>query len=132
MAKKTDVFGVSGTDTVIGSSVTLKGNLNSDTDVTLDGKLAGNIRSGGHVTIGVNAHVIGDIQASSAAVAGKLEGNIKATDSASIMETGHVRGDIDATRLEVSLGAIFIGSSRMKEPKVTEIEESRSLSSNGS
>src|SRR4051812_13036882 len=114
MTKPADVFNASSTDTVIGSSVRLKGNVSSDGDIAIDGVLAGNIKSGGHVTVGPNGRVGGSIRAISASIAGDVEGDVVASDSVSILESGQVRGDIDSGRLEVSMGAVFIGTSKMK------------------
>jgi cytoskeletal protein CcmA (bactofilin family) len=123
MAKKTDVFQVSSMDTVIGSSVRLKGNVTSEGDVAIDGTLVGNIVSGGHVAIGVNARIGGKVEAVSVQVAGQIEGNVVAQDSVSLLETGQVRGDITTGRLEILLGAIFIGTSKMKAAVATEIAD---------
>lgn len=123
MAKKTDVFGVTGTDTVIGSSVKLKGNLTSDGDISIDGQMVGNIKSGGHVVIGVNAQITGDIKATSVAIGGKLQGNITSLDIVAITESGQVYGDIQSTRLEIAMGGLFIGSSKMKPVEATELAD---------
>lgn len=123
MAKKTDVFNVSTTDTVIGSGVKLKGNVTSEGDIAIDGSLAGNIKSGGHVTIGVNGRIGGSIQAISLTVAGYVEGDVKANDSVSIMESGQVHGDIDTGRLEIGMGAVFIGTSKMKPVAAAEVAD---------
>lgn len=121
MAKKQDMFGVSGTDTVIGSSVKLKGNLSSETDITVDGTLDGNIKSGGHLTIGVNAHITGNLSGTTVSIAGRVDGNVVALDSAAVMETGQVHGDISCSHLEVRMGGIFIGTSKMKPIKASEL-----------
>ncbi|HUC87248.1 MAG TPA: polymer-forming cytoskeletal protein [Candidatus Saccharimonadales bacterium] len=121
MAKKTDVFNVASIDTVIGSGVRLKGNLSSDGDIAIDGALVGNIKSGGHVTIGVNGRIVGHIQGATVQIAGRVEGNVIALDSISLMETAQVTGDITTTHLEIGMGAIFIGTSKMKPAEATEL-----------
>ncbi|HUC20481.1 MAG TPA: polymer-forming cytoskeletal protein [Candidatus Polarisedimenticolaceae bacterium] len=121
MAKKREVFNVAGIDTAIGSSVKLKGNLETEGDVALDGSLLGNVKSGGQVVVGINGHVKGNIQAISVISAGQVEGHIVAIDSVSLMESGQVRGDITSGRLEVAMGAIFIGTSKMKPAEATEL-----------
>jgi len=121
MAKKTDVFNVSHVDTVISSGVRMKGNLNSDGDIAVDGALAGNIVSGGHVAIGVNGRIAGNIKAISVQIAGRVEGNIIASDSLSLMESAQLRGDVDTGQLEITMGAIFIGTSKMKPAEANEI-----------
>jgi cytoskeletal protein CcmA (bactofilin family) len=127
MAKKPDMFGVSGTDTVIGSSVKLKGNLTSEGDISLDGRMAGNVKSGGHVTVGVNAHITGDVAAVSVAVAGRLDGNIKVVDETHIMESGQVYGDVDTGRIQIGLGGILLGAIKMKKPEATELLDRDSI-----
>lgn len=131
MAKKNEMFGAATGETVIGSSVKLKGNLNCEGDITIDGKMAGNIRSGGHVTLGVNAHVTGDISATSATVAGHLDGKLKAVDALSVLESGQINGDVSTGRLEVSLGGIIIGNLKMKPVEATEIEDRVDINPNG-
>lgn len=121
MAKKNDLFSAAGSDTVIGSSVKLKGNLSSEGDISVDGRMVGNITSGGHVTVGPNAQIAGNVRAISAAVAGRLEGNIKVEDAASLAATGQVYGDIDCGHIEISLGAVYIGATKMKPVKATEV-----------
>lgn len=122
MAKKQDVFTVGGIDTAIGSTVKLRGNLHSDGDVAIDGTLVGNIRSGGHVAIGMNGQVQGNIEASSVMTAGRIEGNIAALDSISLLASGQVYGDIKTGRLEIAMGAIFIGTSKMKPAEASELK----------
>ena len=121
MAKRTDVFNVSTIDTVISAGVRLKGNLASEGDIAIDGTLAGTITSGGHVAIGVNGQITGNIKATSIQVAGQVEGNLTALDSVSLIETAQVRGDIDTAHLEVGMGAVFIGQSKMKPVQAREV-----------
>ncbi len=123
MAKKTDAFAGSGGETIIGSTVKLKGNLNTDGDIAIDGRMVGNIKSGGNVVIGVNAHVAGDVSASSIVVGGRLDGHVKVQDTATVQSTGQVHGNIDCVRLEVALGGLFIGISRMKAVEAKELAD---------
>lgn len=123
MAKKDDILGVSSADTVIGSGVKVKGNLISEGDVVVDGLMSGNIKAGGNITLGVNAHVLGDVIGQNVRVAGTLNGNISASESTSITETGEVAGDIATTILNVESGALFIGTSKMKRSVPAEIIE---------
>jgi cytoskeletal protein CcmA (bactofilin family) len=116
MARKSheDALGVAGAETVIGTGVTVVGNLASDSDIAIDGNLDGNITAGGNVTVGINANVKGDIEGTNITVAGNLTGNVKATGEASILETGHVKGNIRANSLAINSGGIFNGRSLME------------------
>ncbi len=127
MAKRHDLMGVAGADTVIGSGVKLRGNLVSEGDIIVDGTLAGNIKTRGNLTIGVNAHVTGDVIADNLTVAGLLEGHVRAADATTIAETGQVKGDITTGRMRIDMGGIFIGISKMKQVEVTELADRESL-----
>lgn len=118
MARKTleDALGVAGSETIIGTGVTVRGNLHSESDITIDGQLNGDIKTTGDVTIGMNGRVTANIQGANVSVAGNLTGNIKASGEVSIRETGHVEGDITAMGLAISSGAVFIGRSIMEAP----------------
>jgi cytoskeletal protein CcmA (bactofilin family) len=116
MARKThdDAFGAAGAETMIGAGVTVHGNLISESDVTIDGQLEGDVTATGDVTIGVNARVKGNVHGTNVTVLGHLKGNIVASGEASIRETGQVEGDINSAGLAITSGGIFVGRSRMQ------------------
>jgi cytoskeletal protein CcmA (bactofilin family) len=118
MARKShdDALGVIGAETVIGTGVSVQGDLASDSDIMIDGDLTGSIKAGGDVTIGINAHIKGGITGANVTIAGDVRGNIKAEGEAAIRETGHLVGDIDATGLAIASGGVFIGRSLMQAP----------------
>ena len=118
MARRTheDALGVTGAETVIGTGVTVHGNLESESDVVIDGTLDGQIKTTGNVTLGINAVVKADIQAANVSVAGSLKGNITAEGETAIRETGHVEGDIRCLGLAISSGGVFSGRSIMEAP----------------
>lgn len=115
MARKVDLMGTGGSDTVIGAGVKVKGNLASDGDIMVDGMLSGDIKAAGSVTIGVNAIVKADIKAHSVTVSGKLEGDIAAVTEAALTETAQVKGAIASATLSILPGAVFIGAVTMTE-----------------
>jgi cytoskeletal protein CcmA (bactofilin family) len=118
MARKAheDALGVAGAETVIGTGVVVHGNLESQSDITIDGTLDGIIKAEGNVTIGINAVIKGDVSATNVTVAGNLHGDITATDEASILESGQVKGNIKSSGLSISPGGVFIGRSIMEQP----------------
>lgn len=104
-----------GAETIVGTSVKLKGNLKSDGDIIVDGIVSGELKTKGSVIIGQNANIIANIKAKNVSVSGAVQGNIEASDSLSITETGRVVGDIAANILSISPGAVFTGNSKMNE-----------------
>lgn len=115
MAKKDDLLRLSESETIIGSGVRVKGTLASDGDVTIDGMLAGEVKTLGNLVLGVNAHVKANVTARNVTIAGQLNGNIKTEGEATITETGKVNGNISCGSLAIAGGAVFIGASVMTE-----------------
>ena len=119
-----------GAETIVGTSVKLKGNIKSDGDILVDGVITGELKTKGSVVIGKNANILASIKASNISISGMVQGNVVATDRLEITETGKVLGDISANILSISPGAIFTGKSQMADvhaekeiEPVIEIEE---------
>ncbi len=121
--KKEEMVSNGVAETIVGTSVKLKGNLRSDGDITIDGSVNGEVKTKGVVTIGPNAQVIANVKAKKVVVSGTVQGNIEAIERLTLTETGRVYGDIVANVLSISAGAIFTGKSNMMEKiKQTDIE----------
>ena len=114
MARRGDALGVSGADTVIGVGVTVDGKLRSESDITIDGQLKGEVKTVGTVIIGINAEVTAPIKAGSARVSGRVVGPITTLGETAITATGHVEGDIVSSGLAIEPGGTFIGHSTIK------------------
>ncbi len=123
MARREDVLGVTGADTVIGAGVIVSGNLNSEGDMVVDGEVSGNIKTLGNLTIGVNALINGNISGADVRVSGSLQGNINAEGEASIGETGNVLGDIICNTIAIGSGAVFRGRIQMQINPTLDLEE---------
>lgn len=104
-------------ETIVGSSVKLKGNLKSDGDINVNGSISGDVRTKASVLIGSSANVIASVKARNVQVSGTVQGNIEAKETLQISETGKVYGDIHVGVLIVSPGALFSGKCTMIEGK---------------
>lgn len=115
-----------GSQTIVGTSVKLKGNLRSDGDIIIDGIVSGELKTKGSVIIGKNANILANIKARNVSVAGIVQGNIEAAERLEISETGKVIGDLAATVLSIAPGAVFSGKSQMvdahRETPESEVE----------
>ncbi len=118
MAKKSDALSVTGSsETIIGTGVSAKGNLVSETDIIIDGVFSGDIKAGGNVSLGINAVVKANISATNVWIGGQLTGNVTAEGETNIAESGRVHGTITTGLLSISSGAVFIGESKMTEAR---------------
>ena len=123
MARREDVLGVTGADTLIGAGVVVAGNLVSEGDIVVDGEVTGSIQTLGNLTLGVNAVIHGHISGADVRVSGSLEGNIMAEGEASISETGNVIGDIICNTVAIGSGAVFRGRIQMQVNPTLGLEE---------
>jgi cytoskeletal protein CcmA (bactofilin family) len=97
--------------TILGPSVTLRGELASDEDLTIEGKFDGTLHLPAHcLTVGPQGQVKADIQTSRAIVQGAVTGNITASERIEIRKTGRVMGDLVAPGISIEDGAYFKGS----------------------
>lgn len=117
-------------ETIVGASVKLKGNLRSDGDIVIEGIVTGDLKTKGSIKIGEMASVVANVQAENIVISGSVQGNIIVKEKLEITSTGRVIGDIAANILSISPGAVFSGNSKMpdqhREEKIVpkaEIEE---------
>lgn len=97
--------------TILGPSVTLRGELTSDEDLVIEGQFDGTLHLGDHcLTVGLQGQVNAEIQASRAIIQGAVTGNITARERIEIRKTGRVMGDLVAPGIAIEDGAYFKGS----------------------
>jgi cytoskeletal protein CcmA (bactofilin family) len=94
----------------LGSTIVVKGEITSDEDLQIDGKVEGNISLRGHrLTVGRTAQLNSEINAREVVVYGNASGNLRARDRVEIKKDGQVIGDITTTRISIEDGAYFKG-----------------------
>ncbi len=99
----------SGTTSIIGAGVTLKGDINSSADIRIDGFLKGNIVCSSRVFIGADGVVEGNVEGRQADVIGKVTGNIKTAETLNLRASASVTGDIYVGKLQVDPTVNFNG-----------------------
>ncbi|KYP13590.1 MAG: cell shape determination protein CcmA [Flavihumibacter sp. CACIAM 22H1] len=97
----------------MGNGTTLKGDITSNGDLRIDGKLIGNIHSTAKVVIGANGVVEGDINGVTADIMGKVTGTIKVKELLQLKASGTVNGNIHAGKLQIEPAATFNGACHM-------------------
>ena len=95
----------------IGQSIFIKGELTGNEDMTIDGKVEGNIQLKDHnVAIGSSGTIQAEIFAKNITIMGTVEGDVHAESLVEIKKTGKLTGDIVAPRVVIEDGARFRGS----------------------
>ena len=97
----------------ISTGTVIKGEINSPTDIRIDGQFEGKIVSKGKVVVGEKAVISGDIFCENVDFWGKMTGSLYVKDTLSLKEGCVVDGDLHIRRLAVELGSKFEGNCKM-------------------
>src|SRR5579864_4864026 len=105
---------------VIGKNVTIKGQIFSQEDLTIDGEMEGSVELKEHrLTVGPNGRLQAGVKAREIVVLGIINGNVEATDKIDIRKDARLVGDIKTARIVIEDGAYFKGSIDMTRPETT-------------
>jgi cytoskeletal protein CcmA (bactofilin family) len=104
------------TETVIGSTIVIDGEIKSSEDISVRGTIKGKIESSADLFIEEGGTVEAEVTTHSIDVRGTVVGNVKATDKYELMRDGRVTGDVNAPRVIIADGSHFKGSIDMAEP----------------
>ena len=100
-------------NTTIGQSVIIKGELSAKEDLTIEGHVDGKIELTDHVlTVGPNGQIEAD-------VLGTVHGNIRATETISLRETATIDGALVTPRVGITEEASFRGQIEMQPPQAS-------------
>ena len=100
--------------TIIGKSVTVKGKILGNEQLTIEGTVEGRITIETTVLVRDSGVVKADVDAANVNVAGGVIGNISVTEKIEIVSGGYVVGDIRAPRLIINDGASVKGNIDME------------------
>jgi cytoskeletal protein CcmA (bactofilin family) len=90
----------------IGASVVIKGNITSGEDLSVAGRVEGEIRlHAGTLMLAPGCHVVGDVAAPAVVVQGSVDGNLTATERVDVRQGASVAGSLTTPSLVVAEGA---------------------------
>jgi cytoskeletal protein CcmA (bactofilin family) len=99
-----------GAASVVGSELSIKGNLESRGEVQIDGAIEGDVQAM-RIVVGEDARITGNLLAEDVVVRGAVAGSIRGR-KVTLEAASHVEGDIFHKTLAVERGAYFEGKSR--------------------
>ena len=114
---------------IIGTGTQIEGEIKSENDIRVDGKVKGTVTSKSKIAVGSTGIVDGDLICDNADISGKVFGKVEVSDMLYLKSTGYLEGDIVTGKLVVEAGARFTGSCKMgvKEMKPSEKSTSQQL-----
>lgn len=96
--------------TIIGSTITIDGEIDAEGPVMVQGRVVGKLRSADDVTVDEGGEVEAEVEAETVAVAGRLVGQVEARNRVEITAEGRVTGDLRAPRILIADGAQYKGN----------------------
>lgn len=100
----------------IASSTKLVGDIQTDSDIRIDGSLKGNLSTSGRLIVGPSGTLNGEILCKSAEIEGNIEGKINVKELLSLKSTSNLKGEVTTGQLMIEPGAIFSGNCKMSNP----------------
>ena len=113
---------------MLSSDVEICGSLSFSSDLIFDGRMEGDIISGGCLTLGENAVVKGVIRSEVLVVYGRVEGDICVKGRCDLRSTSSIYGNITSTLLTMEPGASFFGEGAVGTFEMASAEEEAPVS----
>lgn len=99
--------------TIIGKGTLIEGNIETAGNISVDGKLIGNLKTKSKVNLGNSSEITGNIVAQNAEVGGYIKGIIEVSELLILKPSAVIDGDIKTGKLKVEEGATINGNCQM-------------------
>jgi cytoskeletal protein CcmA (bactofilin family) len=104
---------VANQSSLIGNTLLIKGEVFSEDEILIEGRIQGKINVKNRVIIGINGNVEADIEAREVIIKGKVTGNVKGGQRVEIVPAGVLRGNINSPRVVIADSGVFEGNIEM-------------------
>lgn len=103
-------------EAIIGPSITIRGDVTGDEDLTIQGRIEGTVTLKQHnVSVGPEGKVDASIHARMVTVEGEVKGDLHGQEQVILRKTARVQGNIQSPRVTLEDGARFRGGIDMGE-----------------
>lgn len=97
----------------IEKNTVIKGDITSQADFRIDGKLEGNVKTSGKVVIGKDGLIKGKVECVNADIEGNFNGELYVSELLSLKSSAKIEGTVNVSKLAVEPGATFNASCTM-------------------
>lgn|SRR5262245_26591043 len=111
--------------TIVGPDHILSGELVSEENIRVRGRVEGNISTSGSLFIEPSGHVKGDITAENVVVEGSVEGTVIAAQKFELRPAGRIQGDIRASVVSIAEDSFLRGRVLATERVSTQMTAAR-------
>jgi cytoskeletal protein CcmA (bactofilin family) len=102
----------------VDSGCTIRGELEFETYVRVDGRIEGTVRSKAELVVGEGGAVEGELEVARCVIGGEVRGTIRASEQVMLHATAKVWADIQTPALVMEDGAFLEGSVSMEAKTV--------------
>ena len=103
----------------------IEGEIKSDSNLRVDGRVKGTINVRGRLIVGQSGVVEGEVTCQSSDIEGTVLGRVNCQDLLSLKATAKLQGDINTKKLAIEPGAVFTGNCSMGGGVVKEMDPVR-------
>jgi len=103
----------------------IEGEIRSDSNIRIDGRVKGTVSARGRVIVGQTGTIEGEVVCQSSDIEGTVIGKINCQDLLSLKATAKLQGDINTKKLAIEPGAVFTGNCSMAGGVVKEMDPAR-------
>ena len=103
----------------------IEGEIRSDSNLRIDGRVKGTINVRGRLIVGQTGVIEGEVTCQSSDIEGTLVGKVNCQDLLSLKATAKLQGDINTKKLAIEPGAVFTGNCSMAGGVVKEMDPVR-------
>ncbi len=103
----------------------IEGEIRSDSNIRVDGRVKGTVNARGRVIVGQTGVIEGEVICQSSDIEGTVIGKINCQDLLSLKATAKLQGDINTKKLAIEPGAVFTGNCSMGGGVVKEMDPMR-------
>ena len=100
---------LAGDESVLGRGTRVRGRVNGDGSLRVEGQVEGGIGVTGDLTIEEGGAVRGDVEANGVTILGELTGDVSARGPVAIRATARVSGNMGGAEVSLEEGASFTG-----------------------
>ena len=98
---------------IIAQGTNIIGDINSEGDFRIEGKIEGKINAKGRIVVGESGNVDGEITCGDADICGKVVGKLVVANLTVFKATAIFSGDVETKKLSIEPGAAFTGTCKM-------------------
>ena len=103
-----------GQSSLMGKTLLIKGEIYSEDEIVIEGRIQGKITVKNRVTIGRDGNVEAEIDGREVIIKGKVTGNVRGSQRVEIVPAGSLHGNIHSPRVVIADTGFFEGNIEMR------------------